>query len=120
MGLANQMGNKVTLSYRKGSFSRIKDRNARRIDDCIRSGKVEVLFNSMPVEFRDDSVAIEVGGEVREIPNDFVWIFAGGTPPNDFLKKVGVQFGAHDMSGTEGQYSARAEQSHNLETAHRT
>jgi len=27
-----------------------------------------------------------------------VWIFAGGTPPNDFLKKVGVGFGARDMT----------------------
>ena len=34
----------------------------------------------------------------QEIPNDFVWIFAGGTPPNDFLKKIGVAFGMHDMA----------------------
>ena len=30
--------------------------------------------------------------------NDFVWIFAGGTPPNDFLKKIGVGFGARDLT----------------------
>src|SRR6266478_8389425 len=44
MGLASQSGNKVTLCYRGAQFSRIKDRNSKRIEDCIRSGKVEVLF----------------------------------------------------------------------------
>ena len=43
MGLAHQVGNKVTLSYRQPQFSRIKERNAQRIADCMKSGKVEVL-----------------------------------------------------------------------------
>jgi thioredoxin reductase len=98
MGLAHQVGNKVTLSYRQPQFSRIKERNSQRIADCMKSGKVEVLFNSTPTEFKEQSVVIEVAGETREIPNDFVWIFAGGTPPNDFLKKIGVGFGARDMT----------------------
>src|SRR3954468_1981033 len=37
MGLGQQKGNQVTLSYRKESFSRIKERNAKRIEDCMRS-----------------------------------------------------------------------------------
>ena len=98
MGLAHQRGNKVTLSYRQERFSRIKERNAQRIEDCRRSGKVHVLFNSNPVEFREKSVLLEVKGVKQEIPNDLVWIFAGGTPPTDFLKKIGVRFGAHDMT----------------------
>jgi thioredoxin reductase len=98
MGLAHQVGNKVALSYRQSQFSRIKERNSQRIADCMKSGKVEVLFNSTPIEFKEQSVLIEVEGQQREIPNDFVWIFAGGTPPNDFLKKIGVGFGARDMT----------------------
>jgi thioredoxin reductase len=93
MGLAHQAGNKVTLSYRKGEFGRLKDRNAKRIEEHIRSGKLSVLFNSMPVEFREGSVLIEAGGEIREMPNDYVWIFAGGIPPSDFLKAAGIAFG---------------------------
>jgi len=50
------------------------------------------------VEFKEDSVTIEVNGELQELPNDYVWIFAGGTPPNDFLKKIGIQFGMRDMT----------------------
>ncbi len=98
MGLACQSGNQVTLSYRSEQFSRIKERNAKRIEDFIRSGKLKVLFNSNPVEFKPESVILDVGGSVQEIANDFVWIFAGGTPPNAFLKKIGVGFGSRDVT----------------------
>ncbi len=98
MGLARQVGNDVTLSYRQAQFSRIKDRNAKRIEEDMRAGKLKVLFNSSPLEFRPDTVVLQVNGQTQEIPNDFVWIFAGGTPPNDFLRKIGVEFGAKDLT----------------------
>jgi thioredoxin reductase/NAD-dependent dihydropyrimidine dehydrogenase PreA subunit len=98
MGLASQIGNTVTLSYRKEALSRIKDRNAKRIEEFMKSAKVKVLFSSLPVEIKAESVAIEIKGKREEIPNDFVWIFAGGTPPSDFLKKIGVQSGVKDMN----------------------
>jgi thioredoxin reductase len=41
---------------------------------------------------------IDVGGETREIPNDFVFIFAGGIPPSDFLKGAGVAFGSVELA----------------------
>jgi thioredoxin reductase/Pyruvate/2-oxoacid:ferredoxin oxidoreductase delta subunit len=107
MGLANQKGNKVTLSYRKEAFSRIKERNAERIERNRKSGKVKILYNSMPVEFKPESVVIEVSGVTQEIPNDYVWVFAGGTPPNDFLKKLGLEFGQRDMT-IEASKEARA------------
>lgn len=98
MGLANQVGNKVTLSYRQERFSRIKERNAKRIEECITKGKLTVLYNSMPTEVKETSVVIDVAGASREIPNNYVWVFAGGTPPNEFLKKIGVGFGMQDMT----------------------
>jgi thioredoxin reductase/Pyruvate/2-oxoacid:ferredoxin oxidoreductase delta subunit len=103
MGLASQVGNQVTLSYRKEQFSRIKERNAKRIDECRRNGKINVAFNSVPVKIREDSVTLEVGGQLQELPNDYVWIFAGGTPPYDFLKKIGVQFGMRDLTAEAGR-----------------
>jgi thioredoxin reductase (NADPH) len=98
MGLASQKGNQVTLSYRSERFSRIKERNATRIQEFMKSGKVRVLFNSNPVEFTPESVILDVAGTQQELPNDFVWIFAGGTPPTAFLKKVGVGFGSCDVT----------------------
>jgi thioredoxin reductase len=98
MGLAHQKGNQVTLSYRQASFSRIKERNVKRIEDCIRTGKVKVVFNSIPAELKEGVVILNVNSELQEIPNDFVWIFAGGIPPNNFLKKIGVEFGTRDIT----------------------
>ncbi|PYU24104.1 MAG: 4Fe-4S ferredoxin [Acidobacteria bacterium] len=98
MGLANQKGNKVTLSYRREAFARIKERNAQRIQESMRSGKLTVLFNSAPTEFRSDAAVLQINGETRVIPNDYVWIFAGGEPPRAFLEKIGVQLGSRDMT----------------------
>ena len=103
MGLASQAGNEVTLSYRAERFSRIKERNAKRIEDFVRNRKLAVLFQSKPVEFKPDSVVIDVMGSTREISNDFVWVFAGGAPPNDFLKKIGVGFGISDLTLEAGK-----------------
>jgi thioredoxin reductase (NADPH) len=106
MGLAHQVGNKVTLSYRQEGFTRLKNRNQQRMEEAIQKGKVTVLFNSNPVEFTDKTVILDVGGKAREIPNDFVWIFAGGEPPTAFLKKIGVQVGERDMT-QEGSSEAK-------------
>ena len=98
MGLANQPGNQVTLSYRSEQFSRVKERNTKRIEEYMKSGKVRVVFSSNPVESKPESVVLDVAGTREEIPNDFAWIFAGGTLPNAFLKKIGIGFGARDLT----------------------
>lgn len=103
MGLAHQKGNSVTLSYRRGEFSRLKERNRKRIDEHIASGKLKVLFHSQPKEFRVGSVLMEIGSDMVEMPNDYVWIFAGGIPPSDFLRAAGVAFhGSESGSGGDG------------------
>jgi thioredoxin reductase/Pyruvate/2-oxoacid:ferredoxin oxidoreductase delta subunit len=106
MGLAHQAGNQVTLSYRKESFSRIKERNSHRIAECMRTGKLKVLFNSNLIEFKPNSLVIGVNGISQEISNDYVWIFAGGEPPTAFLKKIGVGFGMRNVT-TEASNEAR-------------
>jgi thioredoxin reductase/Pyruvate/2-oxoacid:ferredoxin oxidoreductase delta subunit len=109
MGLANQSGNQVTLSYRSERFRRIKERNAKRFEDYMKSGKVKVLFNSNPLEFKPESVILDVAGTQQEIPNDFAWIFAGGTPPQAFLKKIGIGFGTRDLTLETSKEAKRAE-----------
>ncbi len=104
LGLAHQRGNTVTLSYRKDSFMRIKQRNADRIQAAAKSGTVKVLFNSRPLEIRPQSVRLDVAGQTRDLPNDYVWVLAGTLPPNEFLRQCGVQVGQRDLSDT-----ARAE-----------
>ena len=113
MGLANQVGNKVTLIYRSAQFSRIKERNVKRIEECMKNGKVEVLFETNPKQVKPESVVLDVKGTIREIPNDFVWVFAGGIPPYDFLKKIGIRFGMRDQTleaSTEAKKQAQEKQ----------
>jgi len=98
MGLAHQAGNKVTLSYRQAGFTRLKNRNQMRLDEFVSTRKIDVLFNSKPVEFTPKSVILDVEGKLREISNDFVWIFAGGEAPTAFLKKIGIKVGMQDVT----------------------
>jgi len=114
MGLAAQVGNTVTLSYRQANFSRLKDRNVKRLEECERKGKLKVIFNSNPVEFTDESAMLEVGGATQKLANDFVWIFAGGDPPTAFLKKIGVGFNSKNLT-LEGSSEAKAAKKSSLE-----
>lgn len=91
MGLVEQRDNRVTISYRGASFTRLKDRNRRRMDEYQRTRRIEVLYNSNPREFRQGSVVVETEGSLREVPNDYAWIFAGGTSPTDFLRSSGIE-----------------------------
>lgn len=115
MGLAHQVGNTVILSYRQSEFSRIKERNAQRIEESMRKGKVKVVFNSAPTEFKEKSVILEVNGTAQEIPNDYVWIFAGGEPPTAFLRKIGVACGVQDLTSTGSQEAKAAKQANQVE-----
>jgi thioredoxin reductase (NADPH) len=114
MGLAAQVGNTVTLSYRQANFSRLKDRNVKRLEECERKGKLKVIFNSNPVEFTEESAMLEVGGATQKLANDFVWIFAGGDPPTAFLKKIGVGFNSKNLT-LEGSSEAKAAKKPSLE-----
>ncbi|MEO8031606.1 MAG: NAD(P)-binding domain-containing protein [Gemmatimonadota bacterium] len=98
MGLAVQRGNRVVLSYRQSAFGRIKERNAKRLEECRRSGSIEILLESQVREIQSRTVILEARGERRELENDFVWIFAGGTPPDEFLRRVGIQLGPRDLT----------------------
>jgi thioredoxin reductase (NADPH) len=110
MGLGHQVGNQVTLSYRKDAFTRIKERNAQRIQESVRKGKVKVIFSSNVVEITPDAVVLDVNRSSQRIPNDYVWVFAGGDPPTAFLKKIGIGFGLQDLTSTGSKEAKEATQ----------
>jgi hypothetical protein len=62
------------------------------------------------VEFKKDSVVLEVSGKLQEIPNDYAWIFAGGEPPTAFLKKIGVGIGEQDLTSTGSREAKEAKE----------
>ena len=98
MGLAIQPGNTVAISYRRNEFTRLKDRNEKRLAECLRDGRVQTIMSSQPVEITRDAVVLKVGDEIRTVPADYVWIFAGGTPPREFLERIGIGFGRQDLT----------------------
>lgn len=87
--------NKVILSYRKSNFTRIKAGNKLKIESAISQGQLEVRYNSQLVEIRESSVFLQEPNGIQEIPNDQVFIFAGGELPNAFLKAAGIQVERH-------------------------
>lgn len=94
MGLAGQEGTTVTLSYRKEKFFRLKRRNEERMNRTIRSGALTVVFNSGLEEITERSVRLNTAGRELTLPNDYVFIFAGGEAPFTLLKNIGVRFGS--------------------------
>jgi thioredoxin reductase/Pyruvate/2-oxoacid:ferredoxin oxidoreductase delta subunit len=93
IGLARQRGNKVTLSYRREKLVRIKQKNELRISEIMSKGRAKPLFGSEVTEILPDSVRLRMGERSIELPNDYVFVFAGGEPPFAFLRQIGVRFG---------------------------
>jgi thioredoxin reductase/NAD-dependent dihydropyrimidine dehydrogenase PreA subunit len=93
LGLARQRGNKVALSYRREKLVRIKKKNEDRIAQLLANKRIEGLLPSEVERITPTSVFVKTPQGVREMPNDFVFVFAGGEPPFELLKKAGVRFG---------------------------
>lgn len=93
IGLARQKGNKVSISYRQAKFAKVKKKNEDRINELIGQKKIRPLFNSNVIAIKETTVLLQAGEDMLEIPNDFVFVFAGGVPPFKMLAEMGVAFG---------------------------
>lgn len=86
--------NRVILSYRNDSFSRIKPKNLEKIKAAMEDKSVDVRFSTTLLQITPDTVTIESvtnAEEKQTVKNDLVYIFAGGELPTQFLKKVGIE-----------------------------
>jgi len=103
--LADQPGNRVTLSYRKEGFHRLKARNAARLAEYRAAERLRVVLRSEVVRIEEERVVLELRtGEVGrhyQVANDAVFIFAGGDPPFPLLHSMGIAFG-EGVSATAG------------------
>lgn len=93
LGLARQRGNRVTLSYRREKLVRIKKKNESRIAELLANGRIEGAFNTDVEEIGPVSVRLKTPAGSRELPNDYVFVFAGGEPPFALLRQMGIRFG---------------------------
>lgn len=96
LALAEQPGNQVSISYRQAAFSRLKPKNERSIAKAIEDGRIQGIFQSQAKAIAPGEVVLEVkkegGAEEWVLPNDDVFIMAGGVPPFALLEKAGVSF----------------------------
>ena len=97
LGLANQAGTEVTLSYRGDTFARIKDRNREKLDRAVAAGCIRLLMRSEVREIRRDVVLVDAAGATTIVPNDFVVIRIGGEAPYAFLERLGVRIVQKDV-----------------------
>ncbi len=82
---------KVTLSYRGKHFNRAKPVNRRKLDDAVRSGKLQVLTDTNVRAIDPDHVVIDGGRERVVLRNDAVIVCAGGLLPTTLLNDIGVR-----------------------------
>ena len=90
MMLAEQ--NDVTLSYRSGNFNRIKPGNATKLEAAVAEQKLTIKYFTNVAEIQPEQVILKNGetNETEVVPNDLIYIFAGGELPTEFLKKTGI------------------------------
>lgn len=93
LGLAGRRGNRVTLSYRREKLVRIKKKNESKIAGMLASRRIEGAFNTDVQEIGATSVRLQTPEGTRELPNDYVFVFAGGDPPFELLRQMGIRFG---------------------------
>jgi len=98
LGLANQTGTTVTLSYRGDAFSRVKERNRARIEAAIADGRVTALRRSAVKEIRPGMAIVDVDGTTEAVQCDDVVIRIGGDPPNALLEQLGVRMVTKELA----------------------
>ncbi len=98
VGLGQQRGNTVTLSYRKNGFARIKSRNDEQVRRAVKNGWINILYESTVDSISDDHVIINHLEDKKQVQNDYVFIFAGGIPPFKLMNSIGIQFGTSTLS----------------------
>ncbi|WP_342546094.1 YpdA family putative bacillithiol disulfide reductase [Lysinibacillus sp. FSL K6-4013] len=88
----NKAGARVTVAYRGSEYSpSIKPWVLPEFEGVVKTGEVDMLFNTNVVEIREHEVVLEVEGQEKVVKNDFVFAMTGYHPDHSFIKAMGVQ-----------------------------
>jgi len=89
--LANvELKNEVTLLVRGTSLDRCNKENKEIIEKLASEGALQIWFDSAVKEIHSDSLCIKKGEELKTVPNDYLFVFAGANLPHQFLMSLGV------------------------------
>ncbi len=93
--LAEQEGNRVTLSYRGATIDRPKRANRELLEHAVKEGSITLLLRSEVRSIGLDRVTLVEGGRELVLPNDDVFVLVGGVLPTQFLEAAGVAVTTH-------------------------
>jgi thioredoxin reductase/ferredoxin len=89
--LAEQPGTTVTLACRGDGFPRAKPPNRERVTAQERSGRLRVIRSSVIESIEAGQVKISSSAGAEALPNDRVFVCAGGELPTRFLHHIGIE-----------------------------
>ncbi len=83
--------NRVTISYRREEFFRLKQDNRDLLEQAISQQKLTVLFQSEVQRIENSAVELKIQEKTETIHNDYVLVLIGTNPPIDFLLDTGME-----------------------------
>lgn len=108
VGLSNQQGTVVTLSHRRATFERAKDRNVAKLQAAEAAGKLRVLRESTVERIDDGTATIRTAGGSETLPCDNVIVRIGGEPPAAFLDRAGIRIVRKELPLEEAREAVHA------------
>lgn len=91
LSLASVGGVQVTLSYRRGAFTRTKAANRKRLEAYAADGRVRVVLSSTVVALEPGAVRLAALGGEQRLANDVVLALLGSEPCTALLRNAGVR-----------------------------
>ncbi|MFA1736714.1 YpdA family putative bacillithiol disulfide reductase [Lysinibacillus fusiformis] len=87
----NKAGARVTVAYRGSEYSpSIKPWVLPEFEGVVKTGEVDMHFNTNVLEIREHEVVLEIDGQEKVLKNDFVFAMTGYHPDHSFIKAMGV------------------------------
>ncbi|WP_446935560.1 YpdA family putative bacillithiol disulfide reductase [Lysinibacillus fusiformis] len=87
----NKAGARVTVAYRGSEYSpSIKPWVLPEFEGVVKTGEVDMHFNTNVLEIREHEVVLEIDGQEKVLHNDFVFAMTGYHPDHSFIKAMGV------------------------------
>ncbi len=86
-----EVGNHVTISYRKAEFARPKEGNVEKLNSLVSAGKISLMMESQVKEILDKNVVMKAKDGEKTIKNDAVYAMIGRELPLDFFRRSGIK-----------------------------
>ena len=86
--------NRVVLSYRGASFTRVFKDNERKLREAIGRGSIRIIFNSNVRRFEEGLAVLDV----ETVPCTHAFVLIGAEIPADFLRSLGIKL-ENDWTG---------------------